>query len=608
MPGIVGIIDKGKNEQDEFLLNQMLNAILHEASYSYGKFIYNDLGIYIGWCVHKNSTIDCMPITNESKNIILFFSGEDFQEPSIIDELKRKGHVFQDGNASYLVHLYEEENSNFFNKLNGKFNGLLIDKCKNKAFLFNDRYGFQRLYYYETTSKLFFSSEAKAILKICPECRKIRMDSLGQYFSMNCVLENKTLFDKVDLLPGASLWTIEKKASILKTNYFNLSDWENQPTISNELLYEQVQNTLIRILPKYFNPNEKIGLSLTGGFDTRIILANRKNPPNSFPCYTFGGMYRDCYDVKVARKVAAACRQQHQTLKLDENFLSTFPELAKKVISITDGALDISGVQDLYLNIFAKEVAPIRMTGNYGQEVFRASVAFKPNLSYLNLFKNDFIPDIRIAQETYNRCLAGKKLSFTLFKQAPWFQYGRYKIEESQLVVRSPYMDNDLVKILFQAQFQSNKNKDLSIYLVKNGQNKELARIITDRGYLGTMPSVISKLKRFYYEFTFKMEYISNFGMPLKLSKANLLYQKLHLEKLFIERHKFHHLGLWLKNELSTFVKDILFDDKTLSRSYINKKEVVDMVNNHIAGTNNHTGAIIKLISSELIYRHLIES
>ncbi len=47
-------------------------------------------------------------------------------------------------------------------------------------------------------------------------------------------------------------------------------------------------------------------MSLTGGLDTRMIMAWHKAAPGSLPCYTFGGKYRECRDVIVARQVADA--------------------------------------------------------------------------------------------------------------------------------------------------------------------------------------------------------------------------------------------------------------------------------------------------------------
>ena len=60
-------------------------------------------------------------------------------------------------------------------------------------------------------------------------------------------------------------------------------------------------------------------LSLTGGFDTRLIMACLNRAGTTLPCYTFGGMYRDCFDVKIGRKVAAMSGCSHRVLNWIEH-------------------------------------------------------------------------------------------------------------------------------------------------------------------------------------------------------------------------------------------------------------------------------------------------
>ena len=58
-----------------------------------------------------------------------------------------------------LVNLYQEKGDRFWESLNGSFGGLLIDKREGKVFLFNDRYGSERIYWHETKDALYFASE-----------------------------------------------------------------------------------------------------------------------------------------------------------------------------------------------------------------------------------------------------------------------------------------------------------------------------------------------------------------------------------------------------------------------------------------------------------------
>ncbi|MDO9349669.1 MAG: hypothetical protein Q7U55_00325, partial [Deltaproteobacteria bacterium] len=84
-----------------------------------------------------------------------------------------------------------------------------------------------------------------------------------------------------------------------KNFYFKPDIWENQPWLEKEFFYKILKDTFAKVLPRYFRTNQKIGISLTGGLDTRIIMANMEMAAGKYPCYTFGGMYRDCYDVKI---------------------------------------------------------------------------------------------------------------------------------------------------------------------------------------------------------------------------------------------------------------------------------------------------------------------
>src|SRR5262249_44356643 len=158
-----------------------------------------------------------------------------------------------------------------------------------------------------------------------------------------------------------------------------------------------------RNLPRYFEAQERIGMSLTGGLDTRMIMAWQKPLPGSLPCYTFGGMFRDCRDVLVARGVARVCGQSHEVIPVGADFLSRFPHYAERTVYLTDGCADVSRSPDLYINERAREIAPVRMTGNYGGEVLRRVRAFKPVEPLPGLFCPELLSYAGHAWETYAR-------------------------------------------------------------------------------------------------------------------------------------------------------------------------------------------------------------
>ena len=127
MPGIAGIIGRTWPKDNSADLSRMTKCLMHEPSYKSGTYVKKHLGLWIGWVSHKGSFSDCMPVWNETKDVCLIFSGEDFTDQDEIGRLKAKGHEFDPENASYLVHLYEEMGLKFIERLNGWFSGVLVD-------------------------------------------------------------------------------------------------------------------------------------------------------------------------------------------------------------------------------------------------------------------------------------------------------------------------------------------------------------------------------------------------------------------------------------------------------------------------------------------------
>src|SRR4051794_32236178 len=158
MPGIVGIISQAPTEGCQHLLKSMIASMKSEQFYSSGNYCVPDMGIYVGWIAQEGSFAASQVFTNEEHDIHLIFAGECFGKTEMSSWLKAKGHALKNRN-DWLVHLYEEEEDEFFEKLNGLFSGLLIDRKRKMAFLFNDRYGVERIYWRETKNATFFASE-----------------------------------------------------------------------------------------------------------------------------------------------------------------------------------------------------------------------------------------------------------------------------------------------------------------------------------------------------------------------------------------------------------------------------------------------------------------
>jgi asparagine synthase (glutamine-hydrolysing) len=592
-------------ERAEAELLRMVATLRHETSYASGTWSEESLGLYVGWVERSGPVAARMPFKNAQGDLMLAFSGEDVSERGRALCLRQRGDAGDGEGISYFFQLAEKDPS-FPKCLNGRFHGVLADKQNGTANLFNDRFGMHRVYYYETKETFYFAAEAKAILAVRREVRSIDPDGLAEFVSCGCTLGNRTLFKDIRVLPPASSWSFRRASIEQKVTYFEPREWEEQSPLEPEPYYQQLRQAFSESLPRYLGGPERVGVSLTGGLDSRMIMSWCRAAAGSLPCYSFGGMYRESQDVRVARRVAQACGQEHEVIPVGEEFLAQFPHYSERAVFLTDGCVEVKHAPDLYVNERAARIAPVRLTGNYGGEVLRRVRAFKPVDPVPGLFHPSFTQHIKRAREKYRGYVQEHPLSFALFRQAPWHHYGLLCLEQSQLSIRSPFLDNDVVRTVFRAPQSAVTSDDVSLRLIADG-NPELRRIRTDRGSGGGLPGWIAAMQRAKLGFTFKAEYAYDYGMPQALARIDHSVASLHLERLFLGRHKFFHFRVWYRDALANYIREMLLDSRTLSRPYLERDVLESIVKGHLKGNHNYTTAIHKILTLEHFHRLFID-
>ena len=335
---------------------------------------------------------------------------------------------------------------------------------------------------------------------------------------------------------------------------------------------------------------------------------------DSLPCYTFGGTFRECQDVVIARRVARIWQQSYQVIPVGDEFLSRFANYAERTVYLADGRAPVYRAADLYANEIAATIAPVRMTGNYGGEILRRLRMFKPEAPPAGLFRPEFLPHIEEAKKTYARWFHGHAVTFTAFRQAPWYHYGLLALDQTQLTMRTPYLDNDLVRTAFRAPNSAMMKADVfensveCSRLIADG-NRTLAGIRTDRGHGGSQGrSWLTPITSAYLEFTFRAEYAYDYGMPQGVARVDHYLAPLHLERLFLGRHKFCHYRVWYRDKLAGYVREMLLDPRTLSRPYIEPKGLEAIVSGHLKGDRNYTTKIHQLLTLELMHRLFVDA
>ena len=608
MPGIAGIISRSPAANCTRTVQAMTAAMQHENFHTAGNFSVPELGVFTGWVAQENSFAAAQVFENEAKDIALIFCGECFAEPEIKAQLRRDGHQFADTGGAWLVHFYEARGDKFFEELNGLFSGLLVDRRQKKVFLFNDRFGMERIYWHETADAFYFATEAKALLRVLPELREFDADGVAHFFGVGCTMGWRTLFRGVQLLPGGSLWKFEN-GICRKEKYFSPSSWESLPELTAEEYEAQFAATFKKILPRYFESPEvaaPVGMALTGGFDTRMILACRPELAVKPVCYTFSGAGKKTLDDTIAARVAAACGLDHQLLRLQNDFFTDLAAHADRTVFISDGTFGVTGAHEIYFHRAARQLSPVRLTGNYGSEVFRGTSTFKPIGLSPQIFDAGFAHAVGVAagQLAVHKTHAH---TFALFKEISWNLFGSVAAGRSQVTFRTPYLDNALVKLAYQSPAHLRKSSLPASRLVA-ANSKILGAIPTDRGFAAKNTGVKFMGRRFFAEATFRLEYYANEGLPLNLSLFNPPFHFAATKLGLVGLHKYLHYSKWFRKELDGFVRERLAVAAARHEKYFNPKFVGQMADRHAGGRENFAPEINAVLTLEAIERLLLKA
>ena len=578
----------------------MVASMEHEPFYTSGMYAAPEMGVYGGWVAHEHSFADGQVFFNEEKNIALIFAGECFADPEMRPELRQKGHELREPAGDWLVHLYEEEGDQFFAKLNGLFSGLLIDKRQGKAFLFNDRYGVERIYWHETEDATYFASEAKALLRILPQLRSFDEEGVAQFLAFGCTLEWRTLFRGVQLLPGASVWAFES-GKCHKKKYFSPETWEAQPKLTIESFESEFQTTFKRILPRYFESESKIGISLTGGLDTRMIMAGRPENVERPVCYTFAGEKGETLDARLAARIARACSLDHHMLRIGPDFFFDFSSHADRTVYTTDGCFGITGAHEIYLHKQARHLAPVRLTGNYGSEVLRGMSTLKLTGLSSHLLGAGVGHSVNSAARQLTKEHA---VTFAAFREIPWNLFGSFAAGRSQVDIRTPYLDNEIVALAYQIPESARTSPLPALHFVKDN-DPVLSNIPTDMGKMGEGRGITGALSRFFSNATFKLDYLNNEGLPHWLSPFDPLLRCFSSRAKILGLHKHLHYRSWFQRELSGYIKDVLTDARTQRSPFWDSAFLEKMATEHTSGRKNYVLEINAVLTLEAVERLL---
>lgn len=208
-------------------------------------------------------------------------------------------------------------------------NGYVIffDKRSCKIFIFNDIFGYCHLYHLAQNNGIVISSDFNTILSYS----KKQPDDFAilDLVLFNYTLLDRTLISDVKRLRGGSKIVLSGNI----TDFYVKNNFADNFTLESgnyNLGYKVFSEILSKALFRNLAPDRDTFLSLTAGYDSRMLLAICRNLKLNISTFTFG--QENNIEEEVVKSFISTICSNHEFIRLDSTYIEILPELLNRFL------------------------------------------------------------------------------------------------------------------------------------------------------------------------------------------------------------------------------------------------------------------------------------
>lgn len=350
-------------------VEKMARSIAHRGPDDEGYFISGPLGLGF----RRLSIIDLagghQPMSDAEESVWVVFNGEIYNFPELKMELESHGHVFRTrSDTEVIVHGYKQWGDEVLNHLNGMFGLAIWDVRKKRLVLARDPFGIKLIYYRLTGGRLTFGSEVRAVLAGSDERPDVDPDSLSLFLRYRFTPSPHTIIRDVQkLAPGSMLVCEDGTASV--RHWYNYRPTPFAAAKSDDQVREELVELYKQAIKRHLLSDVPVGLLLSGGLDSGLLLALMNLYGSSWRTYTvgYGADYLDD-ELVDAGKTASHFSSHHTDVLLDRG---TFEEALPAIVAQLEEPIASSSIVPMYFVCKrAREDVKVALVGQGPDELF----------------------------------------------------------------------------------------------------------------------------------------------------------------------------------------------------------------------------------------------
>jgi asparagine synthase (glutamine-hydrolysing) len=318
------------------------------------------------------------PITVADARTTIVFNGEIYNHLELRAELEKLGHRFESHcDTETVLRAFLQWDTACFSRLRGMFAIALWTESTRRLVLARDRMGIKPLYFVRRGEDLFFGSELKAIL-VHPEIeRRLSLDGLDCFLSLNYIPSPWTLVEGIEKLPPGR-WLEWRDGKVSSDAYWTLPFPDSRDR-SLDSAKEELDALLRQSIREHLVSDVPLGMWLSGGIDSSTILhyaaTESSSPPKTFSISFRGRSFDETAYIK---EVASLYQTDHEQLDLNPecDLQSAIEEFA---YYSDEPSADAGALPVWFLSKLSKTKTTVSLSGEGADELFAGYLTHRAN-------------------------------------------------------------------------------------------------------------------------------------------------------------------------------------------------------------------------------------
>jgi asparagine synthase (glutamine-hydrolysing) len=309
------------------------------------------------------------PMSDREESVWVVFNGEIYNFQELRSELEGFGHNFRtNSDTEVIVHGYKQWGDEVLNRLNGMFGLGIWDARARRLVLARDPFGIKLLYYRIEGGRLYFGSELRAVRASMSERAGVDATSLNLFLRYRYTPSPFTLLKGINkLAPGTKLTVENGRAGI--SRWYQYRPFPFAPSKSEGEAVEELLHLYKQAVRRHLISDVPVGLLLSGGVDSGLLLALMNFYGRSWPTYSvgYGAVFADD-ELTDAQETARILESRHSGVTISK---TVFEESLPKIVACLEEPIAAASIVPMYFVCErARQDVKVALVGQGPDELF----------------------------------------------------------------------------------------------------------------------------------------------------------------------------------------------------------------------------------------------